>query len=92
MTDDRKYRLITRADFDGLVCAVLLRERGLIDRITFVHPKEMQDGKVEVDDGVITTNVPYVEGCHLAFDHHASEVERLGSMRPANHIMGAPRQ
>jgi len=87
MTDTQKYRLITRADFDGLVCAVLLKERGLIDRITFVHPKDMQDGKVPVDASVITTNLPYVDGCYLAFDHHASEVRRLGGKRPANQII-----
>ena len=43
-----RYRLITRSDFDGLVCAVLLRELDLIDDILFVHPKDMQDGKVQV--------------------------------------------
>jgi len=87
MTDTQKYRLITRADFDGLVCAVLLKERGLIDRITFVHPKDMQDGRVPVDASVITTNLPYVEGCYLAFDHHASEMIRCGAQEPDNHIL-----
>ena len=46
----RKYRLVTRSDFDGLVCAVLLRSLDLIDDITFVHPKDVQDGVVEVTD------------------------------------------
>ena len=32
---DAKYRLVTRSDFDGLVCAVLLNELNLIDEITF---------------------------------------------------------
>lgn len=71
-----KYRLITRSDFDGLVCAVLLKELELIDDIKFVHPKDMQDGKVEVTERDITTNLPYVPGVHLSFDHHASEVIR----------------
>ena len=44
----QKYRLITRSDFDGLVCAVLLNEMNLIDEIKFVHPKDMQDAKIEV--------------------------------------------
>ncbi len=83
----RKFRLITRADFDGLVCAMLLKERGLVEAVTFVHPKDMQDGKVPVDESVITTNLPYVEGCHLAFDHHASEMVRLGGKAPANHVI-----
>jgi nanoRNase/pAp phosphatase (c-di-AMP/oligoRNAs hydrolase) len=71
-----RYRLVTRSDFDGLVCAVLLRELDLIDDITFVHPKDMQDGVVPISDRDITTNLPYVEGAHLVFDHHASETVR----------------
>ncbi len=72
----QKYRLVTRSDFDGLVCAVLLKDLGMIDEIKFVHPKDMQDGKVEISDRDITTNLPYVPGVHLAFDHHASETIR----------------
>jgi nanoRNase/pAp phosphatase (c-di-AMP/oligoRNAs hydrolase) len=72
------YRLVTRSDFDGLICAVLLRQLGIIDDILFVHPKDMQDGKVDVSERDITTNLPYVPGVHLAFDHHASEMLRVG--------------
>ena len=82
-----KFRLVTRSDFDGLVCAVLLRELEMIEEITFVHPKDMQDGKVAITSRDITTNLPYVDGANLAFDHHASEVERVGS-RP-NHVIDA---
>ena len=82
-----QFRLVTRSDFDGLVCGVLLKEVNLIDEITFVHPKDMQDGKVAISDRDITTNLPYVEGCHLAFDHHSSEMERGGVNLPANHII-----
>ncbi len=71
-----EYRLITRSDMDGLVCAVLLRDLNLIGDIKFVHPKDMQDGLIEVTDKDITTNLPYVEGVHLAFDHHLSETIR----------------
>jgi nanoRNase/pAp phosphatase (c-di-AMP/oligoRNAs hydrolase) len=74
----KKYRLVTRSDFDGLVCAVLLKDQGIIDEIKFVHPKDMQDGKVEISDRDITTNLPYVAGAHLVFDHHSSEVLRNG--------------
>lgn len=74
-----KYRLITRSDMDGLVCAVLLKELNLIDEIKFVHPKDMQDGLIEVTSRDITTNLPYVPGVHLAFDHHSSELERVGA-------------
>jgi nanoRNase/pAp phosphatase (c-di-AMP/oligoRNAs hydrolase) len=83
---EQKYRLVTRSDFDGLACAVLMRELGLIDTITFVHPKDMQDGLVEVGSNDITTNLPYVPGVHLAFDHHLSEAERVGGQQ-ANHII-----
>ncbi len=80
-----KYRLVTRSDFDGLVCAVLLKKLDLIDEIKFVHPKDMQDGRVPVNDRDITTNLPYVDGVHLAFDHHSSETLRVG--QKDNHII-----
>ena len=77
MRDDKqKFRLVTRSDFDGLACAVLLKELDLIDEIKFVHPKDMQDGLIEISDNDITTNLPYVEGVYLAFDHHHSETVR----------------
>jgi nanoRNase/pAp phosphatase (c-di-AMP/oligoRNAs hydrolase) len=82
------FRLVTRSDFDGLVCAVLLKEKGLLDDIKFVHPKDMQDGKVELGPRDITTNLPYVPGVHLAFDHHLSETIRVKD-RPKNHIIDA---
>jgi nanoRNase/pAp phosphatase (c-di-AMP/oligoRNAs hydrolase) len=83
---DQQYRLVTRSDFDGLVCAVLLKEMHLIDEIIFVHPKDMQDGLVEITENDITTNLPYVPYAYLAFDHHHSETVRVGSERP-NHII-----
>ena len=83
---DRKYRLITRSDMDGLVCAVILKELDLIDDIKFVHPKDMQDGLIPVTENDITTNLPYVDGVYLCFDHHASEVERAGGKRD-NHVI-----
>lgn len=81
-----KYRLITRSDFDGLVCAVLLKDMDLIDEIKFVHPKDMQDGIIKVTDRDITTNLPYVPGAHLVFDHHDSETIR-NTDRPDNYII-----
>ena len=82
-----KFRLVTRSDFDGLVCGMLLRELNLIDEIKFVHPKDMQDGVIPISARDIITNLPYVDGCHLAFDHHASEVTRMGDQDPHNHII-----
>lgn len=85
--EQNKFRLVTRSDFDGLVCAVLLKELDLVDDILFVHPKDMQDGKVEIGSRDITTNLPYVEGAHLVFDHHHSETVRVG--KRDNHIIDA---
>ncbi|MFP3154352.1 exopolyphosphatase [Lachnospiraceae bacterium ZAX-1] len=76
-----KYRLITRSDFDGLVCAMILKEKGLLEDIKFVHPKDMQDGIIEVSSHDISTNLPYEEGIHLAFDHHSSETQRGESVK-----------
>ena len=71
-------RLLTRSDFDGLACAALLKEFGIIDSWKFVHPKDIQDGLVEVSSDDVLANIPYVKGCKLWFDHHSSESERLG--------------
>jgi nanoRNase/pAp phosphatase (c-di-AMP/oligoRNAs hydrolase) len=70
-------RLITRSDFDGLACGALLLEAGIVDNWKFAHPKDLQDGLVEVTEDDCLANVPYVEGCGLWFDHHSSEHERL---------------
>jgi nanoRNase/pAp phosphatase (c-di-AMP/oligoRNAs hydrolase) len=89
MASDR-YRLVTRSDFDGLVCAVLLRSLDLIDDITFVHPKDVQDGAVAVTGRDILTNLPYAPAAHLVFDHHHSET--LRNAPAPNHVIdaGAP--
>ena len=70
------FRLVTRSDMDGLVCGTLLKFLGIIDEISFVHPKDMQDGKIEITGDDITTNLPFVKSVHLAFDHHYSETLR----------------
>ncbi len=88
MSEQQKYRLVTRSDFDGLVCAVLLNELKLIDEIKFVHPKDMQDGKVKISARDITTNLPYVADAHLVFDHHLSETIRNTGVRK-NHVIKA---
>lgn len=69
-------RLLTRSDFDGLGCAVLLRDTWMLNSIKFVHPKDIQDGKEKVTEEDILANIPYVPGCGLWFDHHSSERER----------------
>ncbi len=74
-----KKRLITRSDFDGLVCAMLFKELDMIDEIKFVHPKDVQDGKVDITENDITTNLPFDPRVGLAFDHHESELTRNNS-------------
>ena len=83
--NEKKYRLVTRSDMDGLVCGTLLKYIGVIDEIKFVHPKDMQDGKIEISSNDITTNLPYVEGVYLCFDHHYSET--LRNKKKENHII-----
>ncbi|MEA1914618.1 MAG: exopolyphosphatase [Campylobacterota bacterium] len=82
---DKKYRLVTRSDMDGLVCGTLLKYLNIIDEITFVHPKDMQDGKIQITQNDITTNLPYVDGVFIAFDHHFSET--LRNEKKENHII-----
>lgn len=80
------YRLYTRSNFDGLVCAVLLKEIGLIDEVRFVHPKDVQDGKIELTENDITASLPYCSGVYMAFDHHSSELIRTKEAKE-NYIM-----
>jgi len=81
-----RYRLVTRSDFDGLVCAVVLKELDLIEDIAFVHPKDVQDGLVEIGPGDIATNLPYSPRAHLVFDHHQSEMLRNATIAD-NHLI-----
>lgn len=83
----KKYRMITRSDMDGIVCAALLKELDMIDEIKFVHPKDMQDGLIEVTSNDILTNLPYHPNAHMVFDHHASEAERN---KPAANLVNDP--
>jgi len=87
METEPKYRLVTRADFDGLVCAALLRELDLIDDIMFVHPKDVADGAIEITDRDITTNLPFDPRCFLAFDHHVSEAIKHAGIVPDNLVL-----
>ncbi len=86
LDQNKTYRLITRSDMDGLVCAIILKRLGKIDEISFAHPKDMQDGAVDVTENDIVTNLPYVPGVYLCFDHHASEAKRVGDI-PDNHVI-----
>lgn len=63
-------RLVTRADFDGLVCGALITQLEPVDDYLFVEPKFMQDGLVDIRPGDIITNLPYHPNCALWFDHH----------------------
>ena len=88
LSSNRTFRLVTRSDFDGLVCAALLKELGLLHEILFVHPKDVQDGKVELTADDITTNLPYRPEVALSFDHHSSEELRVRE-DTGNRVMAA---
>jgi len=82
---EKKFRLVTRSDMDGLVCAVILKQLNLIDDIKFVHPKDMQDGKIKITSNDIITNLPYCKEAHMVFDHHESETIR--NEKADNHVI-----
>jgi len=64
-------RIVTRPDFDGVVCAVLLYEAEKIkEPVKWVQPNDMQKGLVDVHEGDIIANLPYNKRCTLWFDHH----------------------
>ena len=75
------YTLYTRSNFDGLVCAALLKEIGIIEDVKFVHPKDVQDGKVQLSENDITASLPYCSGVYMAFDHHSSESIRTKNVK-----------
>src|SRR6187431_194653 len=85
-TPAERYRLVTRSDFDGLVCAALLKHLGILEDILFVHPKDVQDGKVDIGPNDVTTNLPYNPNAAISFDHHHSETVRVGENKP-NHVI-----
>ncbi|MFO7838862.1 MAG: exopolyphosphatase [Desulfosalsimonadaceae bacterium] len=86
MDPNCKYRLLTRGDLDGLICAVLLKYLDLIDEIQLIdHPSQMQAGEIAVTENDITTNLPYLPGVALAIDHHLSET--LRNKRDSRHII-----
>ena len=87
---EQKMRLVTRSDFDGLACAMMLKDMDMIDEIKFVHPKDVQDGKVELSKRDITTNLPYDPRVALAFDHHESEVDRLKALETGGKLIIDP--
>ncbi|MBQ6480324.1 MAG: exopolyphosphatase [Anaerolineaceae bacterium] len=89
--EQQTRRLVTRSDFDGLACAMMLKELGLIDEIKFVHPKDVQDGKVELSKNDITTNLPYDPRVSIAFDHHESEEERLKAIETGGKLIIDPK-
>lgn len=89
--EQQTRRLVTRSDFDGLACAMMLKELNLIDEIKFVHPKDVQDGKIELSKNDITTNLPYDPRVSIAFDHHESEEERLKAIETGGKLIIDPK-
>ncbi len=70
-------RLLTRSDFDGLVCAVFLTDLNIVNEYKFVHPKDIQNDSIEISSNDVLANVPYHRKCGIWFDHHFSEKERV---------------
>ena len=66
-------RLLTRPDFDGLACAVVLKDIGVVDSWLFVQPEDLQGGAAAVTRNDLLANVPYDAGCGMWFDHHTGE-------------------
>ena len=89
--EEKKMRLVTRSDFDGLACAMMLKDLGIIDSIKFVHPKDVQDGKIELSKNDITTNLPFDPRVGLAFDHHESEMDRLKATETGTKLIIDPK-
>jgi nanoRNase/pAp phosphatase (c-di-AMP/oligoRNAs hydrolase) len=89
--EQQKMRLVTRSDFDGLACAMMLKDLGIIDSIKFVHPKDVQDGKIELSKNDITTNLPFDPRVGLAFDHHESEMDRLKATETGTKLIIDPK-
>ena len=87
---EKRKRLVTRSDFDGLVCAMILKFLRKVDDIKFVHPKDVQDGKVELTENDITTNLPFDPRVGMAFDHHESELTRLKGTETAGKLIIDP--
>lgn len=88
--ENQTRRLVTRSDFDGLACAMMLKELKMIDEIKFVHPKDVQDGKIELSANDITTNLPYDPRVSIAFDHHESEMDRLKAQQTNGRLIIDP--
>ncbi|MFC1986334.1 exopolyphosphatase [Chloroflexota bacterium] len=77
-------RVFTRGDMDGITSVVLLNLVEDVTEIVFAHPSDMQESKIPVTENDIITNLPYVKGCRMWFDHHISEdkkMEDIGEFR-----------
>lgn len=76
-------RIVTRPDFDGIVCAVLLRqalESSL--PIYWIEPNDIHSGSADIRDGDIIANLPWHPHAYLWFDHHVSN-------KPSREVPGA---
>ena len=66
-------RVVTRPDFDGVVCAVLLMDAlQIAPPALWVQPSDMQHRRVDIQNGDVIANLPFHEKCTLWFDHHYS--------------------
>ena len=75
-------RILTRGDFDGLICSVLLNEAVSVNGVEFTEPGLLQNREVEVTKEDIVVNLPFHPNCGMWFDHHISE--RRHSPKPSD--------
>ena len=85
----KTYKLLTRADLDGVMSAVLLKKFGMVDEVQFCHPKDVQDGIIPVSENDIITNLPYSENAKFVFDHHFYDDVRAYNKK-SNHAYSSP--
>jgi len=66
-------RIVTRPDFDGVVCAVLLADAlGIGQPVHWVEPNDFSKGSADIRPGDIIANLPYHPDCDMWFDHHST--------------------
>ncbi len=81
---EKKYRLVTKSNLDGMVSAILLNALSLIQEVTFVAENDFKEVKISTNENDITVNLPFATGVHLAFDYHDSSTSSI--MINKNHI------
>lgn len=86
MTDKKRYRLVTKGDFDGIACAILLKVLAMIDEVKFCHPNDVETGNVEITSNDIIAGLPYRETAYMVFDNYPTRGKKV-SPKKANLVV-----